>query len=232
MRKNFRIEGMTNYMEHLASLYCIGILIIDEIQHLNVQKSGGAKIMLNFFVSLMNKISLPVILIGTPKAIKVVATEFRQIRRLSADGPQFWDPMDKDETWRLYLEGLWEVQYTKTYTPLTEEIIDLIYDETQGILDVAQKLYRFTQEKVINKGGKEIITPQIIKQVKKEKFSLMAKALNALKEDNGVTLDWFDDIKPVKRKIVPLNQKPMTEEDFKKALEEIEQQKVGKESCS
>ncbi|CRK85235.1 ATP-binding protein [Neobacillus massiliamazoniensis] len=229
-KKRLGVEELTNYMEHLASLYCIGILIIDEIQLLSVQKSGGAKIVLNFFASLINKISLPVFLIGTPKAIRVLAAEFSNIRRLTGDGPQFWDPMKNDKTWRLYLEGLWRIQLTKTFTPLTDEFVNLMYEESQGIIDVAMKLFRFSQEKVINKGGKEIITPQIIKQVKKEKFTLMEKALNALKEDNGAMLeDGFEDIKPVKRKVIPLNQNPITKEDLRKALEAIELQKLEKE---
>lgn len=228
-KSRLSIDRMKTYMEHLANLYSIGILIIDEVQHLSVAKSGGEKKMLNFFVSLMNKIGLPVILIGTPKAIKVLSGEFRHARRLTGDGPELWDPLKNDKTWRLYLQGLWKYQWTKTYTPLTEELINLIYIESQGILDVATKLFRFTQEKVIKKGGKEIITPEIILQVKKEKFKLMEKMLNALKEDNATKLSWYDDIKPVKRKVAPLNQKPLTKEEFRKAIEEIEQQVLEKE---
>ena len=46
-------------------IHCLGLLVIDEIQHLNQAKSGGAEKMLNFFLQLMNTLGLPVVLIGT-----------------------------------------------------------------------------------------------------------------------------------------------------------------------
>lgn len=53
-------------MRQIANFHAIGLLIIDEIQHLNIKP--GADKMLNFFVTLVNVISLPVIMVGTPKA--------------------------------------------------------------------------------------------------------------------------------------------------------------------
>ncbi|GAE36818.1 ATP-binding protein [Halalkalibacter akibai] len=227
-RKSFNVDMMQTFMEQLANLYCIGILIIDEIQHLSVAKSGGANKMLNFFVSLMNKISLPVILIGTPKSISILSGEFRNTRRLTGDGPIFWDAMENDKIWRLYMEGLWEYQWTKTYTPLSDAFINLLHEESQGILDVVRMLFQFTQEKIITNGGKEIITPQIIKQVKREKFRLMEKMLKALEEDTTAKLG-FEDIRPVRSRINPLNQKPLTKQELIEELQEQEKYRLEKE---
>ena len=55
-------------MAQIARLHCIGILVIDEIQHLNLAKGGGQEKMLNFFVTLVNTIGVPVVLIGTNRA--------------------------------------------------------------------------------------------------------------------------------------------------------------------
>jgi len=35
-------------------------------------KSGGSEKMLNFFVNLVNNVGVPVVLVGTPKAVKVL----------------------------------------------------------------------------------------------------------------------------------------------------------------
>jgi len=41
-------------MSTLAHTHGLGLLIIDEIQHLSQAKSGGSEKMLNFFVTLVN----------------------------------------------------------------------------------------------------------------------------------------------------------------------------------
>ena len=51
-------------MSQIANVHAIGVLIIDEIQHLSMSKSGGVEKMLNFFVTLVNVIGLPVVMIG------------------------------------------------------------------------------------------------------------------------------------------------------------------------
>ena len=55
-------------MRQISNHHAIGLLVIDEIQHLSVNKSGGAEKMLNFFVTLVNTVGLPVVMVGTPKA--------------------------------------------------------------------------------------------------------------------------------------------------------------------
>ncbi len=53
------------------------MLIIDEIQSLSLAKSGGgAEKMLNFFMTLINTIGVPVVLIGTNKAMSVLHLNF------------------------------------------------------------------------------------------------------------------------------------------------------------
>ncbi len=73
-------------MAQLAMNHSLGLLVIDEIQHLSLAKSGGSEKMLNFFVNLVNTIGVPVVLIGTMKALSVLQSEFRQARRGSGQG--------------------------------------------------------------------------------------------------------------------------------------------------
>ena len=80
------VDELIPSMARVASLHCIGVLVIDEIQHLNEAKSGGANKMLNFFVQLVNTIGVPVVLVGTYKAMSVLSGEFRQARRGSGQG--------------------------------------------------------------------------------------------------------------------------------------------------
>nr|WP_242847815.1 ATP-binding protein [Fervidicella metallireducens] len=78
IRTRATADAMMTVMNQVVRNCSLGILIIDEIQHLSMAKSGGSEKMLNFFVNLVNNVGVPVILEGTPKAVKVLQGDFRQ----------------------------------------------------------------------------------------------------------------------------------------------------------
>lgn len=55
---------LTGQVNHLAMTYCLGLLVLDELQNLSVKKSGGREEMLNWFQELVNELRLPVVLLG------------------------------------------------------------------------------------------------------------------------------------------------------------------------
>jgi len=59
-------------MSRVCALHGLGVLVIDEIQHLSEAKSGGSHKMLNFFVQLVNTIGVPIIPIGTYRALSLL----------------------------------------------------------------------------------------------------------------------------------------------------------------
>jgi energy-coupling factor transporter ATP-binding protein EcfA2 len=187
---------MMQRMTHLASRHGIGLLIIDEVQHLSLSKSGGSDKMLNFFVTLVNTIGIPVLMVGTNKAISILQSEFRQARRGSGQGDMVWSQMPKDESWDLFMEGMWEYQWTANFTDLTSEFSDLLYEESQGILDIAVKLFMLSQIRAIALGG-EKITKQIIKQVASDSLRLVRPMLDALKSGIPSEIAKYEDIRPI-----------------------------------
>jgi hypothetical protein len=188
-------DELLSDMATIAANHFIGVLVIDEIQRLSLAKSGGADRMLNFFVQLINTIGVPVVLIGTYKAMAVLSGEFSQVRRGTGQGDLIWDRMENDEQWRLLLESLWRFQYTRKQSPLTTELSDTLYEETQGITDFAVKVYMFAQERAID-SGKEKISPAIIRSVAKDKLGLPREVLNALKIGDKRILSRFEDVYP------------------------------------
>ena len=91
----YSLDMLLIIMTQLVRQFQIGILVIDEIQHLSEAKGGGSDKMLNFFVTLVNTIGLPVVMIGTTKAMSILQGEFRQARRGSGQGDLIWDRMKK-----------------------------------------------------------------------------------------------------------------------------------------
>jgi len=141
----YPVESLLARMAQLASAHCLGVLVIDEIQHLSTAKSGGSEDMLSFFVTLVNTIKVPVVLIGTTKALSIVRGEFRQARRGTGQGDMAWERLENDERYDLLVEGMWKYQWTREESPLTEEIKEVIYDESQGIVDIVVKLFVLAQ---------------------------------------------------------------------------------------
>ncbi|MGU8987222.1 ATP-binding protein [Clostridium perfringens] len=194
---NNSTSTMLPRMAQVCTLHGIGVLIIDEVQHLSSSKSGGSEKMLNFFVTLVNTLGIPTILIGTMKALSSLQRQFRQARRGSGQGDMVLDRMVKEDNWDILIEGLWEYQWTKNPTPLTDELKDVIYEESQGIIDIAVKLYVMTQIIAMTSTKKELITPALIKKVAKENLKLVKPMLDALKTGNLDKISLYEDIKPV-----------------------------------
>ncbi len=190
------VDELLPAMSRIASIHSIGVLVIDEIQHLCVSKSGGAEKMLNFFVQLINTIGLPVVLIGTYKAEPMLSAEFRQIRRGSGQGEMRWDRMRNDEEWRYFLKALWRYQYTREVVPLTEELGCALYEECQGILDLAVKMYMLAQVRAITT-EKERVTPGIIRSVAIDSFKMAQPVLKALRTGDTMALRLLNDVYPV-----------------------------------
>ena len=90
------VDDLLILMAEKANEHCLGILVIDEIQHLNRAKSGGAATMLNFFVTLVNTIGVPVVFVGTPKATEILQQDFRQARRSCGMGDHVWDRLKRN----------------------------------------------------------------------------------------------------------------------------------------
>lgn len=180
-------------MAQIAKSINLGMLILDELQHLKgIKKSSSAQI-LNFFTALINTINIPLIMVGTPKAMDVLQSQFRQARRSTNMGNIMWDRFEKDAIWDLFVSGMWKYQWTKEEAPITQEISSILYYDSQGIADIAIKLYMMVQLRAIS-SGKEKITSALIKQVAQEELKMVQPMLNTLKSEDYSKLARYDDL--------------------------------------
>lgn len=183
-------------MARVGAMHSLGVLVIDEIQALSKAKSGGAEHMLNFFVELVNTLGLPIILVGTYKAQELFSQAFRQARRASSHGGERWDRMQKDQDWALVSETLWQFQYTKNHVELTPELSDVLYDLSQGITDIAIKVFMLGQILAI-RTGEERLTPDILKRASEKGLALVQPFLKALRMNDTKALLRMEDIQPI-----------------------------------
>ena len=199
--RKFNIDRMTvdsalPRMAQIATTHCLGLLVIDEIQHLSQAKSGGKDKMLNFFVTLVNTVGVPVVLIGTTKALPILQSEFRQARRGSGQGDLIWERMRNDISWEIMVRAMWKNQWTRKYTVLTDGLKNALYDESQGIIDIAVKLYAFAQAKAIGDGTEEV-TAAAIREAAAVKLKLLKNYLDAIRSGDARKMAQYDDIMPI-----------------------------------
>lgn len=192
----YSLDILLIIMTQLVRQFQIGILVIDEIQHLSEAKGGGSDKMLNFFVTLVNTIGLPVVLIGTTKAMSILQGEFRQARRGSGQGDLLWDRMKNDAVWQVFVKSMWRYQWTGNSVPYTNEMVNTLYNESQGIIDIAVKLYAIVQIEAIT-GGRESFTASDIHKVAEKKLSLVKPMLDALRRGDRKKILQYEDITPV-----------------------------------
>lgn len=189
--RNLSVDAMLPLMGKVAQNIGLGLLVIDELQHLN---GRGARQIMNYFVTLINSFGVPIVFIGTPASYNFIQNEFRIARRVTGNGEVIWNNMNNDEEFELFLSGLWKYQWTKKKVPLSQKIIDLFYEETQGISDLIVKLFVNVQYKAIA-SGKEELTEEIISSVAKEEFKLMKPMLDAIRSNNPYKAIMYEDLK-------------------------------------
>lgn len=186
-------SSMMLHMTTLASIYGIGVLVIDEIQQL-LNTKNDAEEMLNFFVTLSNTVGIPTVLIGTNNAQKIFRGNFRQARRAASEGSIIWDRMAKEsDEWNFFLETLWDFQCLKENTVLTNKIKDVFYDECQGITAVAVNLFILAQERALSE-EKEFITIEILRSTAKEDLHMIQPMIKALRNNDIVAISNYEDI--------------------------------------
>lgn len=169
-----------------------------EIQNLSFLKSGGAEKMLNYFTQLINTIGVPVVLIGTFKAMRLLSGSFSQARRSTGQGDMIMDRLMEGEEWDYFLNGLWRYQWTAQSTPLKAPLMKKMYELSQGIVDIAVKLYMLAQWQAIDEdgNGNERITADLLEAVAKQHMQLVQPMLKILRRNDPNTLALVDDLYP------------------------------------
>jgi hypothetical protein len=195
--RNNTEDLMLAQVAQLANSHYLGLLVIDEMQNL-VNARRGKDDLLNFLVKMDNIIGVPVIKVGTNEALPILQGNFRNARRGTGEGSVIWDRMQKDDDeWKLFAENLWEYQWTKKKVELSTALEEAFYDETQGIIDIAIKLFRMVQCRCIALEGDETITVDLIRQVAKDGLHLVRPMLTAIRNNDEREMLKYKDITPL-----------------------------------
>ncbi|MFM0034168.1 ATP-binding protein [Paraburkholderia strydomiana] len=198
------IVQLVHQIEQIASTHFVGVLIIDELQHLRVAKTGGKDDMLNFFVNLINSIGIPVVFVGTNSMIELFADVMRNARRATGLGlSDFRQPKSDDPAWALLVDAAWQYQWVRHVEPLTAELRSVLYDLTQGVTDFLIKLLVLAQRHAIHT-GEERLTVKLLRAIADTRMQLLKPALDALRSGNVKRMAKFEDLLPPDSQIAAL----------------------------
>lgn len=186
------IDSLILSVANIAEMHNLGVLVIDEIQNLLDASGVGQSKMLNFFVAFANA-KIPVVTIGTPRAMQMLTGTFREARRVGDHGTCVWDCLDEKKEWKFFIKALWKYQWTEKYIPLTDELSSVMKNRTQGIHALVVRLFQLTQLEAFRRGLPGITTG-LINEVADDKFKLVEPMLQALRKKNKKAIANYQDL--------------------------------------
>lgn len=192
-------ETMLGSIARISALHSLGLLVIDEIQHLKAAKSGGAQTLLNFFVTMTNVIKVPVLFIGTPNATALFSGTMRSARRASQFGSLDWNRFEQgvnqsgQSDWDKFIARLWKLQWLKSPVPLHDEVKSLFWELTQGVAHIAVTLFFLSQARAVM-SGREVIDVRLIKKTFDDEFEMVRPMIEALKSNRPEAIVKYSDL--------------------------------------
>jgi hypothetical protein len=199
-------------LQNLAKVcldYNVGLIVIDEVQHILRKNQAPDLELLNFLVELSNRVNLPLLLVGTPQAQYVVGGALRQARRMI--GP-VWENLPRDgRSWKKFSDRLLGYQFTKLVAA-PEELEPTLYDLSQGLPAIAVALLQLAQRSAllleIEEKKSTMVTAGMIQAAYTRHMGVVAPMLEALKRGDESVLALYQDLKidPKAMKDLLLNQ--------------------------
>ena len=157
-----------------VALNHIGLLVVDEIQNVVGNKNGQS--LVGMLTQLINNSGISICMVGTPKC-KIFFEKEMQLARRSL-GLEY-GVMDYDDCFYELCKILFNFQYTKTRSEMTDETVRWLYEHSGGIVSVVVSLIHDAQEIAILDGSEELNVQSLNKAYKK-RMSLMRGYIDSL----------------------------------------------------
>ena len=166
LRTHATIDMLIGIVSEVALLH-IGLLIVDEIQHVCTSKNG--KNLVGMLTQLINNSGISIGMVGTPKSNEFFTQEIPLARR--SLGLEY-KTMPFNDDFHFFCKTLYEYQYTNKEAILDDGIIEWLYEHTAGIAALVVGLIHDAQELAILNGS-EILNKANFVDAYKNRLSMM-----------------------------------------------------------
>jgi hypothetical protein len=194
-RRNADRSQYINEIRKIVANHHVGLLVLDEFQNLSLMGIGAQKI-IALLVNLRDELGVPIVVIGTYKALRLLEGTMSSARRLCEGG--YFDlarPLShEDEAWQLLCSAAWEYQWVRDPVDLTPEISDALYDVSQGISGIMLSVLATAQLAAMEGGSPETVDSTLIRKVYDERMKPLHPAIRLLESGDPRQLDKFDDL--------------------------------------
>lgn len=145
----------------------IGLLVVDEIQ--NVVNSKNGKSLVGSLTQIINNSGISICMVGTPESERFFEQAMQLARR--SVGLKY-EELVYDNDFKNMCNILFSYQYTKKYTEISDQIIELLYQYSSGNISVIISLIHDAQEiSLIN--GREILDMMSLEEAYKKRLSML-----------------------------------------------------------
>ena len=150
-----------------VSLNHIGLLIIDEIQHVAGHKNG--RTLVGMLTQLVNCSGISVCMVGVPESIPFFEQAMQLARR--SVGLKY-GALPYDGYFRKFVGLLFQYQYVKNRTELSDGILEWLYEHSGGIISIVVSLVHDAQEIAIF-SGREILDVEALNEAYVKRLALL-----------------------------------------------------------
>jgi hypothetical protein len=155
----------------------------------------GAKKIIALLVNLRDELGLPIVVVGTYKALRLLKSELSSARRLVEGG--YFDlerPLSaEDEHWQSLCSAAWEFQWVRDPVDYSAGICTALYDVSQGITGIMLTTLATAQVAAIEDGS-ERVTEDLVRAVFAERLKPLHPAIRVLQSGDPILMDQFDDM--------------------------------------
>lgn len=146
-------------------------------------------------INLHDELGVPIILISTYKSSYLLKSSSEVARRLTDGG--FFElerPLNAfDEEWTALCETAWRYQWVKGPKPFSEEVVNTLYECSQGITGIMLNVFCTAQIEAIE-SGEEAVTPELLRKTFKKLFKPLHPVIDVLKSGDPRNMMRFDDM--------------------------------------
>lgn len=204
-------DALLEDVSRILDNHHVGVLIVDEVQNLTNANTGKNKqTLVAQLVNMCNDKGVPILFVGTNKASRVFSMDGSKGRRGSGHGFPDWDRFEEASIpdinsssdgrpakgeWQEFLQTLWTYQWAREPVALDASFSATMYHLSQGIVDIAIKLFAAAQvEAIFNKT--ERLSTDLLYLVYDTQMSLLHDMMDALREGDPTALEKYPDIAP------------------------------------
>ena len=185
-------EDLLGTAASVCNMHFVGLIVVDDAQNAVSHAKKPRTDIVDLLVELSNELGIPILFVGTPKAVRLLGREMRSARKIL--GPTWEQFAADDPDWILLMNTIWEYQWNKTYTPRDNDLRERFYKHTQGVPAFLMRLLHFTERRTILLGGDERITTTIVDEAFELYFGPVKPMIRAWESKDPALIDLFEDL--------------------------------------